>query len=156
MSKITDARRWELDEIKAIKKMNELDGFEWEAHGHGGGNRNVPRVTPIAQCKCLAVYPSDEVLAAMDEEGWAKVAVAFRRNGEGELAEMALRKSTNGAGVGIRHYDQQRTNIHVSVARHGQGCGQARRRDLRCAKDRGCVRVRPSESDQHRNGLRYR
>jgi hypothetical protein len=93
-------------------------GFEWERHG--GGNRHVPRVVPIAKGKCLAVVPDDNTLTVMDEEGWARVAVAFRRNGDGELAEMALRKSANGVGVNIRHYDQQRTNIHVTVARHGK------------------------------------
>ena len=115
---ITDERRWELEDIRATKKHAELEGFEWSQHGHGGGSRLVPRVVPIGHGKCLAVYPDDDTLAVMN--GWTMVTVGFGRNGDGEVAELALLKSVDGTGVNIRHYDHQRTNIHVTVARHGR------------------------------------
>ena len=119
MTKITQERRLELETIRAEKKHAEVEGVAWE-HARRGGNRPVPRVVPIGHGKAISVYPDDATLATMNEEGWTKVKVGFRRNDDGEFAELFLRKADDGTGINIRHHDQQRTNIPITVRHHGK------------------------------------
>jgi hypothetical protein len=85
----------------------------------GNGNRALPRVLPIERGEGLAVYPDDETVAAMKAEGWSAVKVGFKQNDEGQLAELFLCKSVDDAGVIVRYYEGQRTNIHVTVKNLG-------------------------------------
>jgi hypothetical protein len=90
--------------------------------GSRGGS--LPRVTPIVKGEVLAVYPDDAMIEAMRSEGWGKVKTGFRRNGEGELTELFVFKSTDGTGLAFRFYRSQRPHIHVLMSGFGRVVGK--------------------------------
>jgi hypothetical protein len=51
----------------------------------------------------------------MKSEHWDTVKVQYRHNENDELEELALIKSEDNVGVGIRYYEKQRMSIHVTV-----------------------------------------
>jgi hypothetical protein len=106
---------------------DELEGFVMEPHTNRPGSNNaaLPRVTPMAKGKVIAVYPDDEAVEAMRSEGWITVKVGFEQNDAGDFSELALVKSEDGIRLKIRYYKQQRVKVSVSVRRHGTAVANA-------------------------------
>jgi hypothetical protein len=90
------------------------------SHGGANGNRNLPRVVPLSNGTTIAVYPDDATIEVMRSEGWGIVKTGFKRNGNGELSELFMFKSTDGKGILVRFYKQQRPSFHVSMSRYGR------------------------------------
>jgi hypothetical protein len=65
--------------------------------------------------KAVLIYPDDETVAVLKSEHWDTVKVHYRHNETGELEELAIIKSEDNVGVGIRYYEKQRVSIHVTV-----------------------------------------
>jgi hypothetical protein len=105
---------------------DELAGFKQFPHTtrtKGSGNTGFPRITVIGGGKAVVIYPDGETVAALKSEHWDTVKVQYRHNENGELEELAIIKSEDNIGVGIRYYEKQRVSIHVTVEnpRHGRG-----------------------------------
>jgi hypothetical protein len=97
---------------------NELAGFKQFPHttrSKRSGNSDLPRITVIGGGKAVVIYPDDETVAALKSEHWDTVKVHYRHNETGELEELAIIKSEDNVGVGIRYYEKQRVSIHVTV-----------------------------------------
>jgi hypothetical protein len=97
---------------------SELAGFKQFPHTtrtKRGDNSSLPRITVIGGGKAVVIYPDDETVAALKSEHWDTVKVQYRHNESGELEELAVIKSEDNVGVGIRYYEKQGVRIHVTV-----------------------------------------
>jgi hypothetical protein len=108
------------------RQIGEFEGIEMHGSanriaGHGGGaNRNLPRVTAAADGGSITVYPDDATIEVMRTDGWGTVKAGFKRNEEGQLSELFVFKSTDGRGILLRLYRQQRPKIQISMSSHGR------------------------------------
>jgi hypothetical protein len=100
---------------------NGLAGFDPPLNHGGRSDRSQPRVTPIAKGEAIAIYPDTATEEVMKSESWTAVIARPRRNAAGEVEEIALVKSTDGTGVSLRTYTNQRSKFHVTV----KGIGKA-------------------------------
>jgi hypothetical protein len=132
MNKVTLERKYELEMEKLVKKQDEFEGIVMHsgsnrsAHGGGGSNHHLPRVTPIANGEVLAVVPDDATLEVMRD--WEVVKAGLKRNGDDGPSELFVFKSTDGKGFLIRVYKHQRPMLHVSVSGLGGGTAVAKGR----------------------------
>jgi len=111
-----------------------------------------PRVTVIGNGGALVIYPDDDTVATLRSEHWDTVKVSYRHNEGGELEELAVIKSEDniGVGVGVRYYENQRVNTHVTV-KNTLGIAVAKRNADACPVRKGWGRVRVQRSRPHQH-----
>jgi hypothetical protein len=99
---VTTKKRAAEDDLAGYKQ------FPHTTRTKGSGSSALPRITVIGGGRAVVIYPDDDTVAALRSENWATVKVSYRHNDNGELEELAIIKSDDNVGVGVRYYEKQR------------------------------------------------